>query len=406
MYKILVVKAASCDPATQCEFDASLIDPHVNCTSAPHGNTVDPCYGTWSSFTGCACDTNYRISSTGVTYWCYSGGSWSPDIYSLKCYAPCVPDAKDPAIASANPVLDGEYVVYSCPTGYSELGDKQVTCTDGVWEIHAIFECLAPCNFPNSSIPTDETVTEPVAHGTSVSFTCIDGYIPTDTWVSSCEDGSFDTDVVCTIEQCASDQCELDDELFQDRVVYSTPTRYGNSAPPVYCYGEWSYIESFSCTGDKWVVRPVTTTTYCVEDGNSNFNWDHDIYNLTCHEPCTVLSGIPGDVVTKDHEGKTTSLFEHEQYVTYDCADSTATLLGVKTATCTDGKWDNEAIPECFDACNFPQNAHSTRGKTEPVAHGDTVILQCDDGYEPRDTETSQCQDGTLSPTLTCTVSV
>lgn len=65
-------------------------------------------------------------------------------------------------------------------------------------------------------------------------------------------------------------------------------------------------------------------------------------------EPCSVLSGIPSDVVTKDHNGQETSLFEHEQYVTYDCADSTDTLVGVKTATCSDGNWDNEAIPQCY----------------------------------------------------------
>lgn len=50
---------------------------------------------------------------------------------------------------------------------------------------------------------------------------------------------------------------------------------------------------------------------------------------------------------TVDPHGVETNLLEHEQYVTYECQDTTDTVLGVKTASCYDGRWDNQAIPQC-----------------------------------------------------------
>ncbi|PIK54692.1 putative complement factor H-like [Apostichopus japonicus] len=394
--------------APECHYDAALLSPHVTCDVSPYGGGTPPCYGEWSSINNCACDDPaYTISDTGNTYWC-SGGAWNPDVYNVKCTGPCTVDAGENVISknSAGDVTEtidsGDFVMYSCPAGYSGTGSAQVGCTDGVWDTHQQFNCLAGCNFPNNTSPTDSAVVEPIVHGAVVSLQCEDGYIPRDIRTSTCSDGSFDPEIICSIEQCADDQCELNEESIDGRLDYASPQRYGNLQPPNYCYGQWSFIDSFTCAGEKWVVRPVVSIIHCTDTGGG-YQWTKDIHNFTCHEPCRTLSGLSADVKTVDPHGVETNLLEHEQYVTYECQDTTDTVLGVKTASCYDGRWDNQAIPQCVASCYFPANSHSTRGKEEPLSHGDTVILQCNDGYVPRDTVTTQCQDGTFTPGLTCT---
>lgn len=66
------------------------------------------------------------------------------------------------------------------------------------------------------------------------------------------------------------------------------------------------------------------------------------------------MSDVPTNVKTVDSAGVETALFEHESYVTYECRDSGYTILGVKTATCVDGSWDNEAVPQCLGEYSSP----------------------------------------------------
>ncbi|KAJ8029579.1 hypothetical protein HOLleu_29011 [Holothuria leucospilota] len=65
------------------------------------------------------------------------------------CTDPCYPDAGPNSIVqdlNGDPVTvikDGDFVVYSCPEGYTESGTNHVLCTDGNWVAHIPFKCLA-----------------------------------------------------------------------------------------------------------------------------------------------------------------------------------------------------------------------------------------------------------------------
>ncbi|KAJ8029788.1 hypothetical protein HOLleu_29274 [Holothuria leucospilota] len=146
----VVISLTECDLSTQCALDRNQFDTTViTCTITPSGPTDDPCYGHGSSFSNCECvDPNERISTTGGTYWCSSDGNWDTGLYMLEWYAPCYPDAGPNSIvqdSSGNTVTvvqDGDYVIYSCPEGYTGDGTSKVICTEGEWEPHIPFRCL------------------------------------------------------------------------------------------------------------------------------------------------------------------------------------------------------------------------------------------------------------------------
>ncbi|PIK53125.1 hypothetical protein BSL78_09995, partial [Apostichopus japonicus] len=70
----------------QCYLDESQVDDHLNCAISPFGASNETCFGTWSSVSSCACDSNYRISSSGGNYWCYDDDNWDSGLYNLVCY--------------------------------------------------------------------------------------------------------------------------------------------------------------------------------------------------------------------------------------------------------------------------------------------------------------------------------
>ncbi|KAJ8022332.1 hypothetical protein HOLleu_37198 [Holothuria leucospilota] len=139
-----------CNDQTQCFLNETMRDPLIQCEFAPFGSTEPPCYGHWSSASSCVCNaTSYRISSSGSTYWCNDNGKWDSSFYTLECLAPCMVDSAEEAISrnsngvETSVIMDGDYVTYSCPDGYTSIGTAMVTCVDGTWGPHDIFYCTS-----------------------------------------------------------------------------------------------------------------------------------------------------------------------------------------------------------------------------------------------------------------------
>ncbi|XP_071819873.1 uncharacterized protein [Apostichopus japonicus] len=193
------VHAQSCDSSNECLLESRYKNDSVVCDITPFNTNNPPCYGHWSKFDDCSCvNPDARISSVGATYWCNLDSNWDEALYELDCYDPCYTDAGynviavDPNGDSTNVIQDGDYVVYSCPENYTSVGTAKVTCNDGVWEDHDIFECNADCSLPIGYIFSEESFAR-ITDGTNVAIECEKG-LNTDTVVSECSNGTIEVD--------------------------------------------------------------------------------------------------------------------------------------------------------------------------------------------------------------------
>ncbi|XP_072164367.1 C4b-binding protein alpha chain-like [Diadema setosum] len=308
----------------------------------------------------------------------------------------------------------------TCDEGYSLTGPRDVTCNDGNWEPF-IGQCLSHCphpTVPNSNFAEAHT-NRTVPHGEYVVVECDFGYSPgsvTNLPVPlTCDDGSWDSTVTCT----ESEECFPAPEvlgggtpsfspdatcypLFAKVDIGCSGVLFGSSS--AFYYGStWSYgrisssptCEESSCNiptppehgseeypGDQYTLYDVAS--FVCDDGYSligsrevmctgTSQWEPDI--PSCAENCIVPSVVNGNC----NFTPGTSL-RSGQTISISCADD-FTLTGPDSATCRNGVWE-PIIGECLRDCPAPTIANSNHEEDlGSIAHGDYVIVECDDGY-------------------------
>lgn len=309
-----------CDKSSHCVLEE--LNENVICEATPFGYIEPACYGHWSSFSSCNCsDPNYRISSSGSTYWCEEDGHFDSKLYDVECFAPCTTDAGTKAVSKnsdgviTSTIKDGDYVIYSCPDGYTSSGDTIVACKDGMWNKHNTFECHGNCTAPENYKFVDTPNSNMVAEGTVVNMRCKDGYLPSDTIVRTCKNETFEDVPKCHAEFSCESLSLTDDSVIvtpdqtnypeDTTVLFSCPAGFelhGDSSAT--CHkGEWLFsIEptcvvscSPSCSWSSWCDDEPPGTKFIAKDETEDVN---SCAETICDNPVniecvTVFEGTP-----------------------------------------------------------------------------------------------------------------
>ncbi|KAJ8026582.1 Sushi, von Willebrand factor type A, EGF and pentraxin domain-containing protein 1 [Holothuria leucospilota] len=371
-----VVQESVCD-TTQCPVKYGT-DRGVECKLIGYNASNPVCVNVWSSYKDCNCtNSNYRISTSGQTYWCNPGGSWDQSLQDLKCLAPCYTDADDEAIATngddekTNLILDSDLVTYTCPPGYHPTGTPTVFCSNGTWGPHEIFQCHGNCSIPDNYItivPPNEKV---ILYDHDVTMKCRDGYIPTEEITATCENESFGNIPECQSEFPCSHP-NPDSEL-----VNVTPNRtsYNNGSEITY-----SCPKGYDLEGDEGAV--------CV-DGN----WTSVEEPFCTASPC----GNPSIDDSRVEIIPNNTAFQHNETVNFSCP-SGYDLKGDSKAVCKFGDWEINVDPTCEPRpCDNP-NPDDTRVIISPNSteyhHNETVTFSCPIGYDLKGDTSAVCRLG------------
>ncbi|XP_071819115.1 sushi, von Willebrand factor type A, EGF and pentraxin domain-containing protein 1-like isoform X8 [Apostichopus japonicus] len=371
------IQAQSCNSG-QCYYDESQVDDHLNCVISPFGASNDTCFSTWSSVSSCACDSNYRISSSGASYWCYDDDNWDSGLYNLVCYAPCYTDAGPNVISmnsvgeETNVIEDSDYVLYSCPDGFSASGTSSVTCTDGAWGPHQVFLCSGPCNLPTNYEFVDTMVTEPVNDGVTVSLRCIDGYEPTDVTIVECQNGTFGDVPTCVLATPCTPPTPDDNNV----VISPNYNSYDNGTTVTY-----------SCPGGYDIAGNLNSQ--CI-----NGSWSPPDYP-TCETSICLPQTVSDDlvIISPDLSG-----YSNGSSITYSCPDRYI-LEGSNTSVCINTVWTQEEDPTCTKIleCLNPVPLDPViilDPDLELYLNGSDVQFSCPIGYQLNGNESASCVNG------------
>ncbi|XP_071844771.1 complement factor H-like isoform X2 [Apostichopus japonicus] len=325
--------------------------------------------------------------------------------------------------------LHGDYVEYSCNTGYYLDGPTSMTCSDGAWNPDESPVCLVVCSplplVPNGMVTSaNGTLTE----GAVAFISCDEGYFlqPEDAYLISCQsDGSWDESPTC-VALCSAPVIENGqltpanvtfkegDEAFvmcadgymiegglsiscQSDGTWTNISRcVAICSAPEITYGDLSPPNATFTDGDEAMV--ICDPGYSIEDGSAptitcqkNGTWT-TIPN--CREKTCTIPPVENSNVEM---GMT---INHGENYTIDCNEGYSyDQRTMFTVVCVHSDLDPDgSVPEaCYENCQ-PRLPPSNGEVTPGTLHCQTVEYSCDPGYALDGPSASTCNDGRWRP--------
>ncbi|XP_026223303.1 sushi, von Willebrand factor type A, EGF and pentraxin domain-containing protein 1-like isoform X2 [Anabas testudineus] len=397
--------------------------------------------GTKASF---ACDVGYTSAAGSPVVTC-AAGSWSP--VTLKC------ERKNcgPAGEVTNGRIDypegtefGDKAVITCDTGYTLVGEREITCEDHGWS-HRLPECeVVTCDPPPEIVNGAFTPSkDSYVYLDAVQYSCENYYTLIGSKSRTCsEDGTFKPDPPTCIDQTCPRPVPGPNmnvkgnkmllEKFPDgtKASFACDVGYTSAAgsPVVTCAaGHWSPVtlkcERKNCGpagevtngridypegtefGDKAVI--TCDTGYALvgerEITCEDHGWSHRLPEcevVTCDPPPEIVNGA--FTPSKDS-------YVYLDAVQYSC-ENYYTLIGSKSRTCSEDGTFKPDHPTCIDqTCPRPvpgpnMNVKGNKMLLEKFPDGTKASFACDVGYtSAAGSPVVTCAAGSWSPvTLKC----
>ncbi|XP_065189467.1 CUB and sushi domain-containing protein 3-like [Sycon ciliatum] len=264
-----------------------------------------------------------------------------------------------------------------------EQGNMQSVCqADGTWSGSPLECTVTRC--PSLSAPANGSVV--VSHsnftiGTVVTHSCVRGYTLVGATATVCEEGGFwsDAPATCTIVRCP---------------ISATP-RHAQRVPAFNDTSTVTYgtLIHYSCNAGHTLVGAAMLE--CLEDGYLDFRSPYCVVSA-CPVPDSVANSVRhGDIYKFNHT------------VAYQC-NTGFYLLGTAKLTCTrHGNWSAQ-LPFCRTyECDtsFPPPAEGTTITSQgpfstniTLHEGDTIITQCNAGYDSTLPLSALCRGGNWTP--------
>ncbi|XP_062518035.1 sushi, von Willebrand factor type A, EGF and pentraxin domain-containing protein 1-like isoform X2 [Corticium candelabrum] len=275
---------------------------------------------------------------------------------------PVCPVLGDPRNGGVSVSAYGTTATYSCDRGYKLEGNKQRTCSYGVWsgsEPHCKKEC------PKLSDPAYGEVT--VAYDVA-TYSCQYGYELKGDKKRTCSYGVWSGSEPCCEKLCPELANLTNGEV---TVAYNGTTgscRYGGVATYSCQYG-------YKLKGDK-----RRTCSYGVWSGSEP----------CCEKLCPKLGNPANGEVTVAYNGATGSC-RYGGVATYSCR-SGYKLKGNRKRTCSYGRWSGSQ-PRCEKLC--PELRDPAHGEVN-VAYN-VATYSCDRGYQLKGNKWRTCSYGVWS---------
>lgn len=320
-----------------------------------------------------ACHRGYRMQGE-ASISCDANGRWSN--VTAVCNAVWCGDP--PPVQNAKAVVDGQHFrdrgYYVCNEGYDMHGSNVVQCSaDEVWT-GSLPHCeLVTCGVV-PVIPHASTIVHKTTYGSKASYECNRGYILRGSSLVECKANgtwAYENRPICVPVECGD----------------PPPIRNGDVRAP-----ETSFdgIATYFCfEGFKLIGKPVV---HCADTGQWSGTGPR-CDPVVCSSPDPIANGY---VFGSEHS------FGHS--VLYSCK-SGYTIAGSNIRTCQpDGIWSGIA-PKCeLVYCEAPDSPENGQLNFTGLHFGSEVKYWCSFGYLLSGVETATCEsDGNwTSPAPTC----
>ncbi|XP_052779490.1 P-selectin-like isoform X2 [Mya arenaria] len=422
--------------------------PWILATSLPVslGKVVSsgkPCYVDFCS-TGQFCDDGMRCCRlcNDIRGDCMDGSlpvecrSWCVDYLTNKRVESIEERKKVADCPDLGPLEHGNYtyasnyrhgttVTFTCDEGHRLFGASTSTCGDfKTWSaplpVCEVTDCpdLGPLKHGNYTYASN------YRHGTTITFTCDEGYRPFGANTSTC--GDFKT-WSAPLPVCEVTDCPDLGPLEHGNYTYASNYRHGTTVTFTCDEGHRLFGANTSTCGDfkTWSAPlPVCEVTDCpdlgpLKHGNYTYasNYRHGTtITFTCDEgyrPFGANTSTCGDFKTwsaplpvcevtdcpdlgpLDHGNYTyASNYRHGTTITFTC-DEGYRPFGANTSTCGDFKTWSAPLPVCevTDCPDLGPLEHGNYTYASNYRHGTTITFTCDEGYRPFGANTSTCGD-------------
>ncbi|XP_045154228.1 complement factor H isoform X2 [Echinops telfairi] len=376
-------------------------------------------------------------------------GVWDPKITCAEektqvCPPPpLIPNAQ--TMTTTVNYQNGETVSILCEENYLIVGADEIVCTDGKWQ--SIPRCVekTPCNPPShiehgtiNSPRSSEERKEPsesrYSHGTTLRYTCEEGFKLSEEKGITCHMGKWSSPPQCVGLPCepppgrpqSSLSPELDSYQHGEEVTYICSDGFGIDGP-----------ESIKCFGGKWPTPPDCKITDCFQVPT----FPHAVLKSTVKESyksgeqveyeCEKSFQLDGSNIVKCikskwigtptckdvscenppkvENGKMISKpmmkYPPEEKVRYEC-DKPYKLYGEVEVMCMNGTWTEP--PQCKDStgkCGPPpaiENGDTTSFPQKEYAPGSSVQYQCQAVYVLQGEQQITCVNGQWSQPPKC----
>ncbi|XP_076797410.1 complement factor H-like isoform X1 [Arvicanthis niloticus] len=384
------------------------------------------------------------IHNSSITYKCrgkqkygYSiciNGRWDPEltctrIEKISCPPPPqVPNAQ--VIETTVKYLDGEKVSVLCQDNYLTQDPEEMICKDGRWQ--SLPRCIAkiPCSQPpkiehgslklprSSEERRDAIESSSYEHGTTISYTCDDGFRISEENGVTCHMGKWSSPPHCVGIPCGHPPSvhhglvsqERDSYQYGEEVTYNCSEGFGIDEP--------AFIK---CVGGKWSRPPECIRTDCdnlpkfenailIEEAKNSYRSGEQVtfkclpnHQMNGSNIVTCIqSKWIGNPVCKDSTGKCgppptidngdITSFPLPVYgplssVEYKC-QFFYKMQGSKNITCKNGEWSKP--PKCLHACVLTREIMGrqnivlrwTENRKIYIQSGDYVEFICKTGYQ------------------------
>ena len=371
-----------------------------------------------------SCDPGYEIVGNTVLK-CGADGQWIgivPECRIVSCGLP-------PDISHGTPVgvqfTFNSSIVYHCSNGYHLIGNSVLKCTElALWE-GDLPECHPVLCDPPPSIRNSELIGADLSYNHNITFHCKPGYYLEGNPTVRC---SQDAEWIGDFPQCKPVSCKeppsvsnarygAENMTYGSTVTYTCMEGYipaGNAELQCSKNGTWSGImpgcEPVSCGPPPVILHGSISDLveftfnksesykcdfgYVLQDGVNGFIkcsasgvWIGDIPEcepVSCGPPDPIQHGhTVGDIYTYTHT------IQHQCNIGYD-------LYGNGIATCSgDSRWEFESQlpPQCIPVqCGPPQEIPNATWNEVDTVYKATVTYSCMEGFVMNGTAEIVCQ--------------
>ncbi|XP_073244344.1 sushi, von Willebrand factor type A, EGF and pentraxin domain-containing protein 1-like isoform X3 [Porites lutea] len=320
--------------------------------SAPLCKDVNECI---EGLSNCHANANCKNTAGSFTCKCKTGWAGSGRICSKLCQDPGIPPN---GARRGNDFRDGKRLSFTCNNGYTLIGSRAITCSEGKWN-SAIPQCKKTCADPGA-LQNGRRIGSDFRHGKTVKFLCQSRFTLRGARSITCNDGRWSGKIpVCTA-------------ICNDPGTPQNGVKHGRNF-------ESGSTVNFTCNAGYTLVGSKT-----IECRSGRWSSNSPHCKKTCSDPGAPLNGL-----------RIGSNFSHGKTVNFLCPHG-FTLRGVSSITCIDGGWSGKK-PVCSANCKDPGIPKHGERKGNSFDHGKTLSFSCNVGYTLVGDKIIECREGIWS---------
>ncbi len=312
------------------------------------------------------CNTGYEIISGSVILTCNENGDWNgtiPTCQIINC--PVLSEPLNGKLDETNIYSYGSVISFSCDIGFILIGNSELTCqADKSWN-GSIPTCnLIQCDDP-VSLANGDIVGNSYYYGSSISFSCKEGYLLIGDPMITCQsNGSWTSDYpTCSLVNCGNPgvpdngwQNPNASYTFDSKVFYSC-------------------LNGFELNGSSMIS--------CQANGT----WSNTSPQCSAIIDCEIPTELPANVIVSGDS------YTINSTITFTCNNG-CKLIGNTNAICMSNKeWSND-FPKCLKQCPLLQVSDMViiTPQKDTYLEGEVVMFSCVQGYTLDEANSISCE--------------